>query len=157
MGLTSGFRRFLLRLLGVPDGTIISRQEIKELKPAEQGKITTPNQTDEIHSLWDYIPLKENTQAFHLAQVTSFDEWLDMEEIRRRILELFGIEYKNERSLYPHLKTLTDLSLFETTDVGGKRKWRKKDLLLTLNKAKEKKKAKEEAKATAQSQEKTSE
>ena len=48
----------------------------------------------EIHSVWDYLKLTEHTQAFHVSSVVGFEEWVSMEEIRRRILELFGIEYK---------------------------------------------------------------
>lgn len=59
-----------------------------------------------------------------------------MQEIRRRIKELFGIEYKNERSLYPYLKTLVDINLIETTNIGGRRKWRKKELLFEIVKEK---------------------
>ena len=60
-----------------------------------------------------------------------------MDEIRRRIWDLFQIEYKNDRSLYPYLKTMVDLGLIETSNIGGRRKWRKKDLLVKLNEKKE--------------------
>ena len=95
----------------------------------------------EIASIWDYLAFNENTQAAHLASVIRFDEWVSMDEIRRRIWELFQIDYKNERSLYPYLKTMVDLGLIETSNIGGKRKWRKKDLLIKIDK---KKKEKEE-------------
>ncbi|MBI4052400.1 MAG: hypothetical protein HY394_00005 [Candidatus Diapherotrites archaeon] len=85
----------------------------------------------------------ENTQAFHLASVIGFDEWVDMEEIRRRVVALFGIEYKNEKSLYPYLKTLSDIGLFESTSAGGRRKWRKKDLIIIIKTKKDEEKAKE--------------
>lgn len=55
-----------------------------------------------------------------------------MKEILRRIKELFSIEYQNEKSLYPYLKSLTDIGLFETSDVGGTRKWRKREILVRL-------------------------
>lgn len=86
----------------------------------------------QLHSLWDFLSFAENTQAFHLINVIGFDEWVDMEEIRRRIKEIFSIEYKNEKSLYPYLKTMTDINLFESTNIGGRRKWRKKELLFEL-------------------------
>ncbi len=92
-----------------------------------------------IYRLWDYIKLRENTQAFHLCEVIGFDEWVDMEEIRRRIKELFGTDYKNERSLYPYIKTLVDLDLLETNNIGGRRKWRKKEFLFKVDKKKKKK------------------
>ena len=85
---------------------------------------------EEIHSIWDYIRFKENTQAFHMAKVLGFEEWVDMAEIRRRIKEVFGVEYKNERSLYPYIKTMDDLGLMESTNAGGRRQWRKKDILI---------------------------
>ncbi len=100
-----------------------------------QEQTKTSPEPEDIHSIWDYLKFQENTQAFHLVNIVGFDEWVDMEEIRRRILELFNIEYKNERSLYPYLKTLTDIGFFETNNVGGRRKWRKKDLIFrTKNK-----------------------
>jgi len=92
------------------------------------------NLVDEIHSVWDYLKLKPNSQALHLSSVLGFDEWIDMGEIRRRIKELFSIEYKNERSLYPYLKTLTDMGLVENSSIGGRMKWRKHDLLIKINK-----------------------
>ncbi|MDD5163210.1 MAG: hypothetical protein PHD95_03310 [Candidatus ainarchaeum sp.] len=84
----------------------------------------------EVHSVWDYLKIRENTQAHHLASVIGF-EWIEMLEIRRRIKEQFGMEYQNERSLYPYIKTFTDCGLFESTDIGGKRKWRRKNILIT--------------------------
>jgi len=95
----------------------------------------------EIASIWDYLEFNDNTQAAHLSSVIRFDEWVSMDEIRRRIWDLFQIDYKNERSLYPYLKTMVDLGLIETSNIGGKRKWRKKDLLIKIEK---KKKEKEE-------------
>jgi len=102
---------------------------------SEQQKITIyreePEETQAktLVSLWDSLQFQENSQAYHLNSVIGFEEWVDMEEIRRRINELFGAEYKNFRSLYPYLKTLTDIGLMETSNVGGRRKWRKKEVL----------------------------
>ncbi len=89
---------------------------------------------DEIHSVWDYLEFKQNTQAFHLSAVLGFDEWVNMGEIRRRVKEVFGVEYKNERSLYPYLKTMTDVGLMENNSVGGRMQWRKHDLLVKVKK-----------------------
>lgn len=89
-----------------------------------------------ITSIWDYLKCQEHTQAYHLVSVIPYDEWIDMYEIKRRIWDLFQIEYKNDRSLYPYLKTMVDLGLIETNNIGGKRKWRKKDLLIKLEKKK---------------------
>ena len=60
-----------------------------------------------------------------------------MTEIRRRIKELFRVEYKNERSLYPYLKTLTDVGLMESNSIGGRMQWRKHDLMVKINKKEE--------------------
>ena len=98
----------------------------------------------EIHSVWDFLEFNENTQATHLSSVIRFDEWVSMDEIRRRIWELFQIDYKNERSLYPYLKTMVDLGLIETSNIGGKRKWRKRDLLVKIEKKKKKSESQEE-------------
>ncbi len=81
-------------------------------------------------NVWQYITPKENTQAEHVLSVITFDEWKDMDEIRRKINEKFSIEYKHEKSLYPYIKTLVDIGLIETSAVGGKRKWKKKNLLI---------------------------
>ncbi len=85
-------------------------------------------------SVWDILKFNDNTQASHLSSVIRFDEWVTMDEIRRRIFELFQIDYQNERSLYPYLKTLVDIGLIESSNIGGKRKWRKKDLLIKIEK-----------------------
>lgn len=145
MSLKTAIRAFLLNILGAEPKK--AETAANPIKPAEKGGLIS-----EIVSIWDLIDFKESTQAFHLSQVIGFDEWIDMEEIRRRIAEVFGIQYKNERSLYPHLKTLCDLGFFETTDVGGKRKWRKRDLLVNLTERSKKKRqaAKEQEEATAQ-------
>lgn len=90
-------------------------------------------------SVWDVLKFNDNTQAFHLSSVIRFDEWVTMDEIRRRIFELFQIDYQNERSLYPYLKTLVDIGLIENTNIGGKRKWRKKDLLIKIEQEEEEK------------------
>jgi len=103
-------------------------------------------ETSKIYSLWDYIRLTENTQAHHILSVIGFDEWVPMDEIKRRIKELFLIDYKNDRSLYPYIKTLVDVGLLETSNVGGKRKWRKRDLIIKI---KEKIKEKEEERLLA--------
>jgi hypothetical protein len=95
-------------------------------------------------SVWDILRFRDNTQAYHLNGVLGFDEWVDMEEIRRRISEIFGAEYKNFRSLYPYLKTLVDLGLMETTSAGGRRKWRKVALLVSVKEKEAKKDVKKE-------------
>jgi len=91
-----------------------------------------PDSIEEIHSVWDYLNFRPNTQAYHLASTLGFEEWVDMGEIRRRVKELFGVEYKNERSLYPYLKTLTDIGLMENSSAGGRMHWRKQDLSIKI-------------------------
>jgi len=97
-------------------------------------KITDLVDRDQIVSsyrtIWQYIKPKENTQAEHVLSVIGFDEWIDMDEIRKKIKDTFYIEYKHEKSLYPYIKTLVDIGLLETNSVGGKRKWRKKELMI---------------------------
>jgi hypothetical protein len=96
---------------------------------------------EEVHSIWDYLKIREHTQAYHIISIVGFEEWIPMDEILRRIKEIFGIEYKNERSLYPYIKTLVDCGLMETTNFGGKQRWRRKDLIVRVA---QKKKAVEE-------------
>jgi hypothetical protein len=112
----------------IVDQGIYSENEVEAPKTSENS---------EIISIWDVINCNEHTQAYHLVSVIPYDEWIDMDEIRRRIWDLFQIEYKNDRSLYPYLKTMVDLGLIETSNIGGRRKWRKKDLLVKLNEKKE--------------------
>ncbi len=101
-------------------------------KPAQTVTVSETNKKIEVHSVWDFLQFNQHTQAFHLASVIRFDEWVTMDEIRRRIFELFQVDYENERSLYPYLKTMVDIGLIETNNIGGKRKWRKKDLLIKI-------------------------
>jgi hypothetical protein len=159
MSIKQRIQAVLRRLLGIeeriPKNTEIVDQPLLKAEGEPTVPLSPGPEAEEYHSIWNFLDIKENTQAFHLKEVIGFEEWVDMEEIRRRIFELFGIQYKNERSLYPHLKTLVDLGLFETTDVGGRRKWRKKDQYLKIKAKKEKEaKATEKAKAEAKETEK---
>lgn len=132
-------------------------EKIKEiLFKTKTKKIENENKTyeekkeleiEEIHSIWDYLKIIENTQAAHILSVVGFEEWIPMDEILRRIKEIFGVDYKNKRSLYPHVKTLVDIGLLETISIGDKKKWRKKEILIKI-KTKEKEKEKEKIKAT---------
>ncbi|MEK6972703.1 MAG: hypothetical protein AABW72_01520 [archaeon] len=85
-----------------------------------------------IYAVWDFVRFKKDTQADHLSKVVGFDEWISMEEIRRRIKVVVGIEYLNERSLYPYIKTMVDVGFFEASSVGGIRKWKKNEFLFEL-------------------------
>ncbi len=84
-------------------------------------------------NVWNYLKFKEGSQAHHITKVLDFEEWITMEEILRRVNELFGIQYQNERSLYPYLKTLVDAGMLEANMLGGKMRWRKKNLMQTIN------------------------
>lgn len=134
-------------------GFFSSRKELKQPKNGLNTDNLTiyeasdkPSEIEEVYSLWDYLQFVSNTQAAHIKDVIGFDEWVSMDEIRRRVLELFGINYKNEKSLYAYVKTLTDIGLLETINAGGKRKWRKKALLIRVKRLEEKKKQEETVK-----------
>ena len=131
---------FLKKLFKKEQGTT-TQKEIVQTEQIYQENLTKEDLETHIMSIWDVLKCNEHTQAYHLVSVIPYDEWVDMDEIRRRIWDLFQIEYKNDRSLYPYLKTMVDLGLIETSNIGGKRKWRKKDLLIKIEK---KKKEKEE-------------
>ncbi len=86
----------------------------------------------QVVNVWDYLNFKEGSQAHHIIKILDYEEWITMEEILRRVNELFGILYQNERSLYPYLKTLVDSGLLEASMNGGKMRWRKKNLMITV-------------------------
>ena len=140
------FSRIFKSLRGIfgrtpPKGVEVRDLPLEQALATEQGSIyPEAEETLEVYSIWDYLAFVANTQAFHLSKVIGFDEWVSMDEIKRRIRELFAVDYKNDRSLYPYIKTLVDSGLFETSNVGGKRKWRKKDLLIKAKKQKQKEK-----------------
>jgi hypothetical protein len=121
-----GIIDFIRQMLGI-------KAKMQE-KVVQTAQVSTSQKTLEVRSIWDFLQFNEHTQAFHLASVIRFDEWATMDEIRRRIFDLFQVDYENERSLYPYLKTMVDIGLIETNNIGGKRKWRKKDLLIKLEK-----------------------
>ncbi|MCX8189752.1 MAG: hypothetical protein N3F05_00820 [Candidatus Diapherotrites archaeon] len=114
-------------------GIKIKNWAIEEDESSVYSRVEYSESNKELRSLWDFLSFNENTQAYHLVNVLGFDEWVDMPEIRRRIKELFGVDYKNERSLYPYLKTLVDINLVETHSIGGRRKWRKREFLFEVN------------------------
>jgi hypothetical protein len=120
-------------------GLEVKVEGVTPYTPQETQDKPLENKQVSVLSIWDILKFNEHTQAFHLVSVIRFDEWVTMDEIRRRIFELFQIDYQNERSLYPYLKTLVDIGLIETSNIGGKRKWRKKDLLVKVEQKKEEK------------------
>ena len=64
---------------------------LEPIKP-KQSIYSKIEEIQEIHSIWDYIKLNENSQAAHLCGIVGFEEWVSMEEILRRVKEVFGIE-----------------------------------------------------------------
>ena len=125
---------------------------IKALSGVFGGKQPKPQTTiypdeplvEEIHSLWDYLKIREHTQTYHILSVVGYEEWVAMDEILRRVTELYSVAYKNERSLYPYIKTLVDCGLLETTNFSGKQRWRKKDLIVKIPRKKPRKTPEEE-------------
>ena len=138
--ITSPFRNLGTKSVKVSD-------ELAQAEIEERNDSIYPDSPDldEIHNIWDFLEFLPNTQAFHLEKVIGFEEWVTMDEIRRRIMELFNVNYKNERSLYAYIKTMVDCGLLETTSIGGKRKWRKRDLIVKLKKKKSQEKEEEKA------------
>ncbi len=115
----------------------LNKRENKKIK--EERKEKGEKITIEINSLWNYLKIQENTQAYYLTEVLSFEEWSSMDQIRQKIKEYYGTEFKNQKSLYPYLKTMVDLGIMETTNIEGKKKWKKKEILIkTLKKEKKK-------------------
>jgi hypothetical protein len=111
------------------------RLEVKE----HDAKAVIHNSVDEheevmVDDLWNYIDPMKNTQAYHIISVVGFEEWVDMQTIKDRVKQMFFIEYKNEKSLYPYIKTLVDIGLLETNAVGGKRQWKKREILISIKK-----------------------
>jgi len=107
-----------------------------ELNKLENTKIYDVNKIDfnKINTIWDVIKIKENTQAEHIIKSLSADQWMDIEDIKRRIKLEFNIEYQNEKSLYPYIKTLTDINLIKVNNTGKKRTWKKNIILIENNK-----------------------
>ncbi len=138
--ITMGILNFIKQMLGI-------QAKIQE-KQVQTAPVSDIKKIVEVRSIWDFLQFNEHTQAFHLASVIRFDEWATMDEVRRRIFELFQVDYENERSLYPYLKTMVDIGLIETNSIGGKRKWRKKDMLIKIEKE-DKEAQKQEEKAQA--------
>lgn len=133
---TQGIIHWLRRLFGRKE----EPSKIPMTQTVSTVGTTTPNQKPMIiRSVWDYLSIRDHTQVFHLINVIGFDEWVDMTEIRRRILEVYTTEYKNEKSLYPYLKTLVDLGLVENIFVGGRMRWRKKTVTIVFDDAEEEK------------------
>jgi len=53
-----------------------------------------------------------------------------MEDLKNRIKLQYNIEYQNEKSLYPYIKTLTDINLIKLNNTGKKRTWKKNVIII---------------------------
>jgi len=106
---------------------IIENHYVEKYQTKELSIATLEN---EINTIWDIIKIKENTQAEHILKTIPSDKWVDIDEIRQRIKIEFNIEYANDKSLYPYIKTLTDISLLKTNNTGKKRSWKKNIILI---------------------------
>ncbi len=95
--------------------------------------VTIEELKNEINTIWDILKIKENTQAEHIIKSTPADKWVTMDEIRHNIKIQFNVEYINEKSLYPYLKTLVDINLIKMNNIGKKRTW-KKNIIVIENK-----------------------
>ena len=74
--------------------------ENKPKEPIYTQETSKPKKVS-IKSVWDILKFNDNTQASHLSSVIRFDEWVTMDEIRRRIFELFQIDYKMNEVFTP--------------------------------------------------------
>jgi len=97
--------------------------------------VTIEELKNEINTIWDIVKIKENTQAEHIIKCTPSDKWITMDELRQSIKLQFNVEYTNEKSLYPYLKTLVDINLIKMNNIGKKRTW-KKNIIIIENKIK---------------------
>ncbi len=92
--------------------------------------VTVEQLKNQLNTIWDILKIKENTQAEHIIKSIPSDKWTTMDEIRHNIKLEFNIEYKNEKSLYPYLKTLTDVNLVKINNTGKKRTWKKNIIII---------------------------
>ncbi len=121
---------------GAPSENTFQNQRINQ-NSTIRNSVNTATQMSvpqyKVINVWNYLKFKEGSQAHHITKVLDFEEWITMEEILRRVNELFGVQYQNERSLYPYLKTLVDSGLLEANMLGGKMRWRKRNMMQTIN------------------------
>lgn len=108
----------------------IDNKIIKNINTVQLKTINTNN----LQTIWDLITIKENTQAEHIIKSIPSDDWVTMDEIRHNIKLNYNIEYSNEKSLYPYLKTLTDINLIKVNNTGKKRSWKKNIILIKSEK-----------------------
>ena len=58
----------------------------------EKKEIILKSDFESYTNIWEYIKPKENTQAHHILSVVILDDWLDMDQIREKIKNLFYIK-----------------------------------------------------------------
>lgn len=106
--------------------TMTNEKEIDNTKIYDISKISNK----QINTIWDIIKARENTQAEHIIHCLPDDEWIDMEDLKNRIKLQYNVEYQNEKSLYPYIKTLTDINLVKVNNSGKKRTWKKNIIII---------------------------
>ena len=115
-----------LKLKNLNIKTINNEKEIDSTKIYDFSKISN----EKINTIWDIIKIRENTQAEHIITCLPDDEWVDMEDLKNRIKLQYNVEYQNEKSLYPYIKTLTDINLIKVNNSGKKRTWKKNIIII---------------------------
>ena len=115
-----------LELKNVNIKTVNNEKEIDHAKIYDVSKISSKK----INTIWDVIKARENTQAEHIIACLPDDEWIDMEDLKNRIKLQYNVEYQNEKSLYPYIKTLTDINLIKVNNSGKKRTWKKNIIII---------------------------
>lgn len=123
--------------------TYLEKERILELKYLNNKNNITQDNTQtadvedisikQLNTIWDILKVKENTQAEHIITSIPSDKWITMDEIRHNIKLNFNVEYSNEKSLYPYLKTLTDINLIKLNNTGKKRTWKKNVIFIKEN------------------------
>jgi len=113
-----------------PELKYIEKENIKQINQESIRQINIEELKNELNTIWDLLKIKDNTQAEHIIKSLSPDKWTTMEELRQNIKLEFNIEYKNEKSLYPYLKTLTDINLIKINNTGKKRTWKKNIIII---------------------------
>jgi hypothetical protein len=113
---------------------LIKLKFLNKNKNKEQENINQVNveniSENQLNTIWDLLKIKENTQAEHIINSIPSDKWVTMDEIRHNIKLNFNVEYSNEKSLYPYLKTLTDINLIKLNNIGKKRSWKKNIIII---------------------------
>lgn len=115
-----------LELKNINIKSTTNNQKIDSTKIYDVSKINNQN----INTIWDIIKARENTQAEHIINCLPDDEWVDMVDLKNRIKLQYNVEYQNEKSLYPYIKTLTDINLVKVNNSGKKRTWKKNIIII---------------------------